>query len=369
MSAPLHDVRIVEMGGYAPVAHAGQLLADLGADIVRIDRPGKGPGPSNLLDRGRRAVTVDLKEPEHRIEACQLIDRADVLVEGYRPGAMERLGLGPSDVWQTNPRLVFGRLSGWGQVGAMAPKAGHDINFLALSGLLHAMGSAGSTPRPPLNLVGDFGGGSVMLALGVVAALLGRERTGRGQVVDAAMSDGAVSLGSYVFSQFHDGGWSTARAANRLDGAHPCYRVYETSDGGFLAVGALEPVFRTSFLTTLELDSRDLDPDDPSTWEQLGDLIATRIKTRTRAEWERVFADVDACVTPVLGLDEAPAHPHHRGRGSFRQIDGWAQPGPCPRLSDHGDVVSRPGRAVTVAEIIEDWAPAEAAAAGRRGTL
>lgn len=367
MSAPLSDVRVVEMGGYAPVAHAGQLLADLGADIVRIDRPGKGQVPSNLLDRGRRAATLDLREPEHRIAAGQLIDRADVLVEGYRPGAMERLGLGPSDVWRTNPRLVFGRLSGWGQMGALAPKAGHDINFLALSGLLHAMGSAGSPPRPPLNLVGDFGGGSVMLGLGVVAALLGRERTGRGQVVDAAMSDGAVSLGSYVFSQLHDGGWSHDRDANRLDGAHPCYRTYETSDGGFLAVGALEPVFRVSFLTALELDGRDLDPDDPSTWEQLAGLIATRIKTRSRVEWERVFAEIDACVTPVLRLDEAPWHPHHQDRGTFRQIDGWPQPGPCPRLSDHPEVLSRPGRAVTVAEIMEDWAPASAD--GRRGTL
>jgi alpha-methylacyl-CoA racemase len=331
---PIAGLRVLEFAGVGPGPFAAMLLSDLGADVVRVDRPGaKRDLASAVLDRGRRSVALDLKR-ERDLEVClALIDRAEVLIEGYRPGVMERLGLGPAVALQRNPRLVYGRVTGYGQSGPLARAAGHDINYIALSGALHAIGTA-ERPSVPLNLLGDFAGGGLYVVVGVLAAVLHARATGNGQIVDAAMSDGSASLMGAIFGLRAAGHWSDQRADNILDGAAPFYGVYQCSDGRWLALGALEDRFYLALIRSLGLRLEELPSrDDRSHWSELRSLIAAQIRTRTRAQWCEALADTDACVAPVLSLDEAPLHPHNRARGTFVEVDGMVQPAPQPQFS------------------------------------
>ena len=342
----------MELAGIGPAPYACMLLADAGADVLRLDRPGFGAvgdvgrsegddGPYwDLLTRSRPTVRVDLKRPEAVELVLDVVGRADVLVEGYRPGVAERLGLGPEDCWVRNPRLVYGRMTGWGQEGPLAEVAGHDIDYIALSGPLWAIGRPDEVPTPPLNLVGDFGGGGMLLAFGVMAAVFEAARSGRGQVVDAAMVDGAASLMTMTYAFEHLGTWQRRRGANMLDtGAH-FYEVYETADGRWFAVGAIEPKFYAELLRGLGLEGEDLPHQlDRSRWPEMKDRFAAVFRTKTRDEWQAIFEGTDACAAPVLSPWEAPAHPHHLARGTFVELDGVVQPGPAPRF---GRTPSRP---------------------------
>ncbi|HET8595247.1 MAG TPA: CaiB/BaiF CoA-transferase family protein [Intrasporangium sp.] len=338
-SGPLTGVRVVELAGIGPSPFACMLLADLGADVIRIDRPGPSPLPlpmppdADLLRRGRPSVALDLKHPDGLATALRLVDRADVLIEGYRPGVAERLGLGPDVCLERNPCLVYGRMTGWGQDGPLAQAAGHDNGYIAITGALAAIGSAGGPPQLPLNLVGDFGGGAMYLVVGVLAALLEARTSGRGQVVDAAIVDGTSHLAALVVGMVGGGVWSTRRGTNALDGGLPWYSVYETSDGGWLAVGALEDQFWAVLLDRLGLTQTAPDRRDPSTWPALRSLLADTFRTRTRDEWAAVFEGTDACVAPVLDFTEAPAHPHLAARRTYVERDGLVQPAPAPRFS------------------------------------
>ena len=340
MSGPLEGVRIIELAGIGPGPYACMLLADAGADIVRVDRatgspavPGAGPS-WDLLTRSRRSVAVDLKHPEGVALVLELAEQADALIEGWRPGVAERLGLGPDHCWDRNPRLVYGRMTGWGQQGPLAATAGHDIDYIALSGALYAIGRSGEAPVPPLNLVGDFGGGGMMLAFGICAALLEASRSGRGQVVDAAMVDGAASLMTMTYSLAQFGMWSDQRGTNMLDtGAH-FYEVYETADGGWFAVGAIEPQFYAALLSGMGLEGADLPKQqDRSQWPAMKERFAAVFKTRTRDEWAAIFEGTDACAAPVLSPSEATSHPHLVARGTFVDVAGVVQPAPAPRFS------------------------------------
>jgi alpha-methylacyl-CoA racemase len=332
---PLAGIRVVELAGIGPGPFAAMLLADLGAEVLRVDRPASSrPAWPTVLARGRRSVVVDLKHPDGAGLVLDLVAAAAALVEGFRPGVAERLGIGPDACLARNPRLVYGRVTGWGQEGPWRRAAGHDIDYVAVAGALHPIGQAGGPPVPPLNLVGDFGGGGMLLALGVVAALLEAGRSGRGQVVDAAMVDGAALL----TTQFHEllaaGLWREERGANLLDGGAPFYGVYETADGRHLAVGALEPQFFAELLRRLGLAAGEL-PDqlDRDGWPVLRERLAGLFRTRTRDQWCELLAGTDACVAPVLGLGEAPAHPHNRARSTFIEVGGVTQPAPAPRFS------------------------------------
>jgi alpha-methylacyl-CoA racemase len=356
---PLAGVRVVELAGIGPGPFCAMVLADLGAEVLRVDRPAASrPGWPAVLARGRRSVAVDLKHPDGAGVVLDLVAAADALVEGFRPGVAERLGIGPDACLARNPRLVYGRVTGWGQEGPWRQAAGHDIDYIALAGALHPIGQAGGPPVPPLNLVGDFGGGGMLLALGVVAALLEAGRSGAGQVVDAAMVDGAALL----TTQFHEllaaGLWAEARGANLLDGGAPFYGVYETADGRHLAVGALEPQFWAELLRRLGLDGGDLPAQlDRDGWPLLRERLAALFRTRTREEWCELLAGTDACVAPVLGLGEAPAHPHNRARGTFVDVGGVTQPAPAPRFSrtpcDPPAPAARPGEHTDQA--LADW--------------
>ncbi|GII21356.1 CaiB/BaiF CoA transferase family protein [Planosporangium mesophilum] len=329
-------MRIVEIAGIGPAPFAGMLLADLGAEVLRVDRPGAPAHPGDprhdLLGRGKRSVVLDLKRPEAAEVVRHLAGRADALIEGFRPGVAERLGIGPDDCRQVNPALVYGRMTGWGQDGPLAPTAGHDITYLALSGVLHAIGPADGPPVPPVNLLGDYGGGGMLLAFGVMAAAWSARRTGVGQVVDASIVDGAALLSAQLHGFLREGMWADRRGANLLDGAAPNYGVYTTSDGHHLAVGPLEPKFWAEFSARVGVDGN---PYDPADWPALRERIAERIATRTRAEWLDVFDGSDACVAPVLSLSEAAAggHPHLAARGTFVESHGVTQPAPAPRFS------------------------------------
>jgi alpha-methylacyl-CoA racemase len=356
---PLAGVRVVELAGIGPGPFCAMVLADLGAEVLRVDRPAASrPAWPTVLGRGRRSVAVDLKHPDGAGVVLDLVAAADALVEGFRPGVAERLGIGPDACLARNPRLVYGRVTGWGQEGPWRHAAGHDIDYIALAGALHPIGHAGGPPVPPLNLVGDFGGGGMLLALGVVAALLEAGRSGAGQVVDAAMVDGAALL----TTQFHEllaaGLWTEERGANLLDGGAPFYGVYETADGRHLAVGALEPQFWAELLRRLGLDGGDLPAQpDRDGWPLLRERLAALFRTRTREEWCELLAGTDACVAPVLGFGEAPAHPHHRARGTFVDVGGVTQPAPAPRFSrtpcDPPTPAPRPGEHTDQA--LADW--------------
>lgn len=335
-TGPLAGCRIVEFDAIGPVPLAGMILSDLGADIVRIGRPGKAgidaPGDRILL-RGRNRIALDLKDPAQRDQAMALVSKADALLEGTRPGVMERLGLGPEDCLARNPKLAYGRMTGWGQEGPLAQSAGHDLDYIAITGALGAMGRKGEPPSPPLNLVGDYGGGTMFLALGIVSAILSARTTGKGQVVDAAMTDGTAVLMS-MFYAFHDAGmWKAEREANLLDGGTPFYRCYETADGGYMAVGALEPQFYAVLLEKLEIDAADFPQYDRARWGDMVTAFETKFASRTRDEWAAHFEGSDACVAPVLSIAEAPAHPHNVARQTFTERDGTMQPMPAPRFS------------------------------------
>ncbi|MEV8594595.1 CaiB/BaiF CoA-transferase family protein [Streptomyces sp. NPDC052012] len=333
---PLGGLRVLELAAIGPAPFACMLLADLGADVVRVDRPGvpRAFGAwHRVLDRGRRSVALDLKNPAAVDALLRLVDGADVLVEGYRPGVAERLGAGPSVCLARNPRLVYGRMTGWGQDGPLAQAAGHDINYLALSGALDAIGRPGGAPVVPLNLLGDFAGGGLPLALGILAALQERGRSGRGQVVDAAIVDGTAALLGMLAAMTAAGEWTPERGTNILDGGAPFYDVYACADGRHVAVGALEDRFYGALLAGLGLPPDDLpDRADRSSWPYLRACFAERFAARTRDDWATVFQGTDACVTPVLTLREAQRHPHHRARGVHTETHGVIQPAPAPRF-------------------------------------
>ncbi len=349
MSGPLDGVRIIELAGLGPAPFAGMMLADAGADIIRIDRSERATYPPNtephvdLMNRGRRSVAVDLKHPDGVGLVLRLVEQADGLMEGFRPGVAERLGMGPEDCLARNPRLVYGRMTGWGQEGPMATAAGHDIDYIALAGALEPMARAGERPFPPLNLVGDFGGGGMMLAFGMCAAIISARQTGAGQVVDAAMVDGAAALMTMTYTLRSSGIWREERGTNLLDtGAH-FYEVYETSDGGFMALGAIEPQFYAALLRGLDLDAEDLPEQmDREAWPQMKERFAALFATKTRAEWEAVFDGTDACVAPVLSPWEAPSHPHMQARGTFTEVAGVVQPSPAPRFQGTPGAIRRP---------------------------
>lgn len=341
-TGPLRDVRVIELAGIGPAPFCGMLLADLGATVLRVDRPGHtnpgNPLPPRLdiLNRGRSSVAIDLKHPQAAALVLDLVARADVLIEGFRPGVVERLGIGPEPCLARNPRLVFGRMTGFGQTGPLAPRAGHDINYIALSGALDAIGPPDGDPVPPLNLVGDFGGGALYLAYGVVCALLESRQSGRGQVVDAAIVDGASSMMAMFHAVRADGSWSPRRGTNLLDGGAPFYHVYACADGRHVSVGAIEPQFYQELLNGLGLgDDGDLLSNQyvRSEWPRLRQRLAAVFLTRTREEWTEVFAGTDACVVPVLRLDEVAAHPHNSERGIVQDVGGVPQPAPAPRFS------------------------------------
>ncbi len=353
----LRGIRVVELAGLAPGPFGCMLLADLGADVVQVDRPGGGlappPGP---LQRGRRTVTLDLKTEAGVAALLRLAERADVLVEGFRPGVAERLGFGPAVLEKINPRLVYARMTGWGQDGPLAARAGHDIDYIATAGALEPLGRPGAPPQAPMNLLGDFAGGGMLLAVGVLAALLERSRSGRGQVVDAAMVDGAALLTSFLHGMLGAGMWPHPRGENLLDGGAPFYDTYRTADDRFMAVGALEPDFYRALLDGLGLTGADLPGQhDRDGWPVLRQQFAARFATRTRDEWTAVFAGTDACVAPVLAPAEAPDHPHNRARQAFVEVDGHAQPAPAPRFGRTPPAPPRAARPATVEEILAGW--------------
>ena len=338
-TGPLRGVRVVEIAGIGPGPHAATLLADLGADVVRVERPGGAVGPgtrhTDLLTRGRPSVALDLKHPAAVGAVLTLVQDADLLVEGMRPGAMERLGLGPDDCLARNPRLVYGRMTGWGQDGPLALTAGHDLNYVSVAGALHGLGQDVDRPQFPTNLVGDFGGGSTYLVIGLLAALLESRTSGRGQVVDAAIVDGTAHLSAMFASMLASGFAQERRAANLLDGGVPYYDLYETADGRHMSVGPLEPKFYAVLVEKLDLVDAP-DRDDPARWPVLRELLTRRFLERTQAEWTEVCVGTDACVAPVLPLTEAAEHPHLRSRGTYVDRDGVLQPAPAPRFSRTG---------------------------------
>lgn len=341
---PLAGIRVLELAAIGPVPFAGRLLADLGADVVRVERPRRGAVAEALnieaMSRGQRSVGIDLKGAAGADVALALTAEADVLLEGFRPGVAERMGLGPEACHARNPRLVYGRMTGWGQDGPLAQAAGHDINYLALSGALHALGPADGPPVPPLNLVADYGGGGMLLAVGVLAALVERSTSGKGQVVDAAMVDGAALLMSLMYVLRGMGQWSLDRGGNMLDGSAPFYRTYTTADGGFVAVGAVEPQFFHALVKRLgrpELAARQY---DPTAWPELTRVLSDTFRTGTRDEWAALFEGSDACVTPVLNVDEAPLHPHNQARRAFVDNGSDRQPAPAPRFARSGTAAS-----------------------------
>lgn len=338
MAGPLQGLRVVELAGIGPGPHAAMILGDLGADVVRIERPRKAPGvPAPSRDsmlRNRRSVTADLKSPEGRDLVLRLVSKADVLIEGYRPGVTERLGLGPEDCAKLNERLVYARMTGWGQDGPRALQAGHDINYISLNGLLHAVGRKGERPVPPLNLAGDFGGGSMFLLVGILSALWERQASGKGQVVDAAMVDGSSVLMQMMWSFRATGMWSDERGANLLDTGAPYYDTYETADGKYVAVGAIEPQFYALLLQGLGLDPATLpEQNDMARWPELREAFTTAFAAHDRDHWAGVFDGTDACVTPVLSFAEVESDPHVTERHTFIREGDHLEPAPAPRFS------------------------------------
>ncbi|MEU9332651.1 CaiB/BaiF CoA-transferase family protein [Streptomyces sp. NPDC048290] len=358
---PLSGVRVVELAGIGPGPFAAMLLADLGADVVRVDRPG-GPGIAvdpahDLTNRGKRSVLLDLKTPDGPARVLDLAARADILVEGYRPGVAERLGVGPEDCHARNPALVYGRMTGWGQDGPLAASAGHDLAYIAVTGALGLIGAPDRPPPAPANLLGDYAGGSLYLVVGVLAALHHARATGTGQTVDAAIVDGTAHLATMLHGMLATGGWQDRRGANLLDGGCPYYDTYETADGKYMAVGALEQRFYDEFVRLLGIAGEAPARKDLARWDELRTLIAARFRTRTRDEWTAVFAGSDACVAPVLSLREAPGHPQLAARGTFTDHAGHVQPAPAPRFSATPAAL-RGGPALPgadTAEVAADW--------------
>ena len=347
-AGPLTGIRVVELAAIGPAPYGVMLLADLGADVVRVDRATAGAGQLGVeasmvgVARNRRSIGLDLKTPGGREVLLRLVADADVFVEGFRPGVAERLGIGPEVLTGANARLIYARMTGWGQDGPLADTAGHDIDYAAVAGALHTVGRAGEPPPPPVNFLADFGGGGTFLAIGVLAALVERSVSGAGQVVDAAMVDGTASLTAFLHGLLSIGAWSTERESNLLDGAAPYYDTYRCADGRFLAVGALEPQFHAELCERLELDPADFPQHDRETWPEQRRRLTELFATRTRDEWAELFAGSDACVAPVLDLEEAPHHPHNVARGTFTDVFGTTQPSPAPRFSRSPGAIGRP---------------------------
>lgn len=356
MPGPLDGVRVLELPAIGPVPLAGMLLADLGAEVIRVDRLAGGGDlgaimTATAMGRGRRSIGLDLRKPGAAEVVLRLAESCDALIEGFRPGVAERLGVGPDDVLARNPKLVYGRMTGWGQDGPLAPTAGHDITYLAITGLLHGIGPAGGPPVPPINYVADFGGGSMFLVTGLLAAILHARTSGAGQVIDAAMTEGAAYLGSMTRTMVGLGAWQDRRGANLLDGGSPNYGCYETADGKWVAVGALEPQFWATLVTTLGREVEGTPgPYDPKEWRACREWLTEAFKARTRDEWAEIFEPLDACVAPVLTLAEALEHPHNVARGTFTEVKGAPMPGPAPKFS------ATPGAVGTVPEIGGDSA-------------
>lgn len=352
MTGTLQGLRIIELAGIGPGPFAGMMLADHGAEVIRIERPGAGRGPrpatdvprgQDVLLRSRKRLELDLKSPEARAVLLDLVAGADGLIEGFRPGVTERLGLGPDAALARNPRLVYGRMTGWGQTGPLAPRAGHDLNYIAIAGALHGIGPGAGKPVVPLNLVGDFGGGGMLLAFGMLAGLIHARNTGRGQVIDAAMTDGAALLMAMMHGFLSAGLWQDARGANILDGGAYFYDTYETRDGRHVAIGAIEPQFHARLLELLGLtdDPAFAEQLDPARWDDQRARLAAVIATRTRDEWDALLLHEDVCYAPVLSMAEASAHPHNRARATFVTAGGVVQPAPAPRPSVSGTVAPR----------------------------
>jgi alpha-methylacyl-CoA racemase len=364
MPGPLAGIKVIELAGIGPGPFCAMMLADMGADVIRVDRAGSVQGgdpstpPADVLNRGRRSIGVDLKHPDGVETVLALVEQADALLEGFRPGVTERLGIGPDECLARNPRLVYGRMTGWGQDGPYASTAGHDINYIALAGALDPIGRAGGPPVPPLNLVGDFGGGGMLLAYGLVCGILSARATGEGQVVDAAMVDGAAVL-TTMFHAFRAMGiWNDERGTNMLDtGAH-YYDVYETADGRYVSIGSIEPQFYAELLRLTGLEGEELPwQQDRTAWPQLKERLAAIFRTRTRDEWCEVMEGTDVCFAPVLGLGEAPEHPHNVHRGTFVEVAGVTQPAPAPRFSGTPVEVTRPPAHAGqhTDEVLADW--------------
>jgi alpha-methylacyl-CoA racemase len=348
MSGPLSGVKIVEIAGIGPGPFGALMLADMGAEVIRIDRAQsvRGPAPDtpnwDLLNRGRRSVAVDLKSPEGVETVLRLVEQADALIEGFRPGVAERLGIGPDDCLARNARLVYGRMTGFGQDGPYAPMAGHDINYIALAGALHPIGRRGQAPVPPLNLVGDFGGGGMLLAFGIVCGIVEARTSGRGQVIDAAMVDGAAVLTTFFHAFRSIGAWADERGTNILDtGAH-FYDVYECADGEYISLGSIESQFYAEMCEKLGLPADDMPQHDKSRWPELKDRVADVVRTKTRDEWCRIMDGSDVCFAPVLSLAEVHEHPHNQHRKMFTEVAGVVQPSPAPRFSRTPGAISRP---------------------------
>ena len=375
---PLKGIKVVEIAGLAPGPFAAMMLADMGAQVLRIERPGQLSPPGHphvaLLDRNRRAVAIDLKSAAGLATMRRLLGDADAFIEGFRPGVMERLGLGPEPSLAANPRLVYGRMTGWGQDGPLAMAAGHDINYIALTGALHAIGRKGQPPSVPLNLVGDFGGGGMYLAFGIVCALLEAKQSGQGQVVDAAMVDGAASLMTYMYAMRASGQWSDVRGENQIDGdTAPWYGVYETADSKYISIAPAEPQFYAELLRRTGLSGDDLtDQVDRAGWPALRERLAGIFRGKTRDEWCALLEGSDVCFAPVLTLDEAVAHPHNRARATFVEVAGVAQPAPAPRFSRTVPAVPTPPEAAgDPATVLADWgfAAQEVAILSREGAF
>ena len=353
-AGPLAGVRVVELAGIGPGPMCAMLLADLGATVIRIDRKQpaelgiKRPLRFNLLLRNRPVIALDLKDPAGVEAALQLIERADALIEGFRPGVTERMGLGPETCLARNPRLAYGRMTGWGQDGPLAQTAGHDVNYIAITGVLNAIGRADQPPSIPLNLVGDYAGGSLYLAMGLLAAILSARTTGRGQVVDAAIVDGTANLATTFFGMFAAGMLNPARGTNLTDSGSHFYDVYQCADGGWVSVGPIEPKFYAEFLKTLGVDAAALGAqNDPANWPKAKALIAARFREQPRDHWAALFAPTDACVSPILSWEEAPRHEHLVARSTFIEVDGIAQPAPAPRFSATPTATPTPPAPVT----------------------
>ncbi|WP_322050207.1 CaiB/BaiF CoA transferase family protein [Paraburkholderia bannensis] len=357
MTGALTGLRVLEFAGLGPAPFCSMLLADHGADVLRIVRPRcDGETVEDTLTRGRRTLELDLRQPGATDTVLDLVSRADVLIEGFRPGVMERLGLGPQPCLARRPTLIYGRMTGWGQHGPLAQAAGHDINYLALTGALHAIGRPGEAPAPPLNLVADFGGGAMLLAFGLMAALFEVRRSGRGQVVDAAMTDGVILLSTMIHEMKGAGQWSLARGENLLDGGAPFYDTYACADGKYLAVGPIEAKFYRTLMERCGIEDPLFDDQmDRARWPLMKVKLADLFRMCTRDEWCAMLDGADACVTPVLDWEEAPAHPHHRARGAFVEVDGITQPAPAPRFSRTPACAPHSQKRVTLDDALAHW--------------
>jgi alpha-methylacyl-CoA racemase len=356
MPGPLAGLKVIEFAGIGPGPFCAMVLGDLGADVLRIARPGAKLDPRDVTTRNRRSIEVDLRADGEAQKVLALIAAADCLIEGFRPGVMEKLGLGPNECQQANPRLVYGRMTGWGQFGPLAHAAGHDINYIAISGALNAIGRPDDSPPPPLNLVGDFGGGGMLLAVGLLAAVHEASRSGRGQVVDAAMSDGTALLSAFTYGLKAQGMWTNQRGENLLDGGAHFYDTYACADGRYIAIGAIEPQFYAELRQRCGIDDPLFDEQmDAVRWPLLKLRIADVFRTRTRDEWCDILEGTDACFAPVLDWDEAPQHPHNVARGTFSTVDGILQPSSAPRFSRTASGAPQPATASSLEEMMNAW--------------